>query len=55
MMGAGLCELARLGPSLRYLSVAKCSSITDSGLRQGTQIHSLHYLIIFELLFSREN
>ncbi len=34
---SGLCELAKLGPSLRYLSVAKCSTITDNGLRHAPQ------------------
>ena len=38
----GLCELAKLGPSLRYLSVAKCSSITDTALRHRHQFLQLH-------------
>ena len=38
-------ELAKLGPNLRYLSVAKCDQISDSGIQQIARLcYKLRYL-----------
>lgn len=33
MTDFGLYELAKLGASLRYLSVAKCGQVSDAGIK----------------------
>ena len=45
MTDFGLYELAKLGPNLRYLSVAKCDQISDSGVKQIARLcYKLRYL-----------
>lgn len=50
MTDFGMYELARLGPNLRYLSVAKCDQISDAGIKQirqlslSTHCYKLRYL-----------